>query len=310
MNTLSKILVLFILLIPSLAFSQNSIGDKYYALINKGYEAFYLAGNIVKADSFFEEANKIRKPISYDAINIAKVYIAANDINGYIKSQKWVYETAGSTLIEDTSSKMYIALKKSDVYSNRRNMIQNHQGFYSTLFMAKVNELLGIDQFVRQLPKTEYNSELFLFADSFNYAKLVEEIDNWGFPSILNIDNVTLDRLSLLYMHCSPRNDSIYGNKYFEKLYTQEYNKGNLSNTLIPKRIERNAINEGDQLFGFYTKRLNGKKFYEPIKDIKSVDSLRMQFGLPILAIDAIQNNIELPNNYSVNDKYTYLKGR
>ena len=305
-----KILIMFVSLVPSLAFAQNSIGDKYYTLVNKGYEEFYLFENIAKADSFFEEAYKIRKPIFYDADDIVKVYIAAKDINGYIKSQKWLYEAAGSTAIEDTSSEMYKALIKSDVYTNGLKMIQNHIGNLETLFMAKVSELVGVDQFVRQLPKTMNTANLTHFADSFNYSKLVHEIDIMGFPSMSKLDNVTLDKLSLLYMHWSPEMDSIYGNKYFEKLYTKEYAKGNLPNTIIPKRIERNAINEGDQLFGFYTKNINGKKYYEPIKDIKLVDSLRMQYGLPILAIDAIQNNIELPNNYIVNDKYTYLKGR
>lgn len=314
-------MTLVLLLGCALAFCQPrpSIGKKFYTTLNKGFEAYYLKHDFKLAAGYFDEAFKVKEPDIYSIFKVADIYFREKQYEQFLKlREKGIllgHRYSRDLAMQDSA---YLVLNKVPYYKTYQQKADSlYRVFCSHVdleFTQMLYRLLGADQLSRDPKRPDARNKAWLdlmhYADSVNYFMFKEHIAFYGAPKMNEIGWETTVYLNLFYKHIVNEYDSAWGNYFLKNYFEEQYALGNLPNTFIPDKMDRDigGWNGQEQVFGFFTK-LNdeGVRTYDVIQNLQTVDSLRTAYDLPVLAVDALINGLKLPVGYKLYDRYTVL---
>lgn len=200
-------------------------------------------------------------------------------------------------------------------------IINNNQEFSNI-----ITESIYLDQYVRTsslFSKLKTETDLLKEIDLSNYKRIAKQIDKYGFPTAKNIGYERLNNLSVILLHATRHNDSIYTKvvSHYEAAIKNKNLKPMELGSLIddhdlvtvdkeggvkfnPKTfgVKLQVSEEGQKLFQekkIKVFELDDYTVFPPIKDIKNIDSLRRKYFLPMIWQQAILNDIKiLPPGY------------
>jgi hypothetical protein len=325
MNKRIFIMLLCLLCYTKASSQPVSIGKKYYASLNKGLEAYFLHHDFKLATKYFDEAFKVKEPDIYSVFRIADIFFKEKQYEKFLKLREkgiLLGDHMGYDLSKlDSAHKVLIAVPYYKIFQQKKDSL--YTVFKANLdlnFTELIYMLLGTDQFPRGsneylhkgiVKDTKLFNQLLNYADSINYFNLKDYITKHGAPKMNRIEYQAMSNLNLFYMHIRPDVDSAWGNGFLTRLFKEQYELGNLPNTFIPVKMDRDigGWDGNEQVFGFF-QRMNsaGEMTYDAIQNLATVDSLRTAYDLPVLAVDAQLNNLKLPEGYKLNDRYTVLR--
>lgn len=318
-------IVLFGLLCYMNGSSQTvSVGKKFYTALNKGFEAYYLHHDFKLATKYFDEAFEVREPDIYSIFRVADIFFKEKQYEKFLKlREKGIllgHHVVRDLATVDSSYHVLNTVPYYKTFQEKRDSLYNVFRSHVNLdFTEMIFSLYGADQlprgnddYMRKHIITDFKlyNEILGYADSINYFNLKDHITRYGAPKMNEIEWESMNNLGLFYLHVRPDLDTAWGNSFLTRYFKQQYELGNLPNTIIPEKMDREAGGHwpGEVLFGFYTKlNKDGIETYDAIQNIATVDSLRTAYDLPVLAVDAQMKDLKLPEGYKLNDRYTLL---
>lgn len=314
------LLILLCLLFCFRAGSQPvSSGKKYYTALNKGFEAYYLRHDFTLATHYFDEAFTAKVPDIYSIFRVADIYFKEKQYEKFLKlREKGIllgHHFSRDIANQDSAHHVLATVPYYKTFQRKADSLYTvFRSHVDLEFTKMMYRLLGTDQLPRGLnmkdPMEKKWDDLMHYADSINYFMLKEHIAFYGAPDMNNIEWETMGYLTLFYMHIANDWDSAWGNGFLTRYFKEQYQRGNLPNTFIPEKMDREigGRDGNEQVFGFFTKwNEEGIETYDVIQNLATVDSLRTAYDLPVLAVDAQLRDLKLPEGYKLNDRYTVL---
>ncbi len=145
----------------------------------------------------------------------------------------------------------------------------------------ELREMYSAEQFVRASvykPGDTLTYEYVLMVDSINMHRLVDLVEQKGFPQYHAIGPEGYQTFCMLLTHTTTHNE--WGWNYFKELLEQEIKTGNFFPAAYAIMIDNRCMvsQKGEQRYGQYNKEDSDN--FNPIGNLEEVDKRRLALGL------------------------------